>query len=230
MDISANPVDEAESHIRNEFVCRVPVDRRALDGRVVDEHHLASRIGAEAVEQRGEDLDAERVIKVDKQVAAREREAGSIGPHEPNIAACDFTTIGGPIIFGDFVQRGRNLDADNLPERAPCRMQKHASEARAHIDERGPFGCQRYRVEQAVDVGDRRRFIVCCEFEARSDGLGIEFAEEDQGFGGDPVLGIEALTRAPAQWTSALASVSSMPSASILGPRSRTAASVAGRG
>jgi hypothetical protein len=68
------------------------------------------------------------------------------------------------------------------------------------------------------------------EFKARPDGFGIEFAEEDQRFGRDAVLGVEALAGAAAQWTSALASVSSTPSAAKVGPSVRTAASVAGRG
>ena len=68
------------------------------------------------------------------------------------------------------------------------------------------------------------------EFQARPDRLRIEFAEEDQRFGRDAVRGVEALARAAAQWTSALASVSSTPSAANVGPRFRTAASVAGRG
>ena len=101
---------------------------------------------------------------------------------------------------------------------------------RADVDERGAFGRKRHRVEEAIDVGHRRRLVVGGEFEVRPDRLRIEFAEEDQRLGRDAVRGVEALAGAAAQWTSALASVSSTPSASNVGPRFRTAASVAGRG
>jgi hypothetical protein len=87
-------------------------------------------------------------------------------------------------------------------------VQNDPAESRADVDQRRALGRKRYRVEQPVDVRDRRRLVVCGEREAWSDGFGIEFAQEDQRLGRDPVRGIEALAGAAAQWTSALASVS----------------------
>ena len=87
-------------------------------------------------------------------------------------------------------------------------MEDDAPEAGTNVDQRGALGCQRDGIEQPIDIGDRRRLVVGREGDARPDRLGVEFAQEDQRFGRDPVRGIEALAGPPAQWTSALASVS----------------------
>jgi hypothetical protein len=55
-------------------------------------------------------------------------------------------------------------------------VQYDAAEAGTHVDQRRSFGGQRNRVEQAVDVGDRRRLVVSRIFEARPDCLRIELA------------------------------------------------------
>ena len=54
---------------------------------------------------------------------------------------------------------------------------------------------------------------VTARWNLRADGFRVEFSKEDQGLGRDAVLCVKALARTPAQWTSALASVNSTPSA-----------------
>ncbi len=202
----------------------------SLDRRVVHECDGAPPVGAEPVDHRRENFRAEWVVEVDNQVAAVEREGRGVGTNQANIAAGAFASKCGAVGLGNLDERRRDLDADDLAERTPCRLQHHAAEAGADVHQRRALRRQWHRIEQAVDVRDRRRLVVGREFQTRPDRFRIEFAEKDQCFGRDAVRGIEALPRALAQWTSALASVRSTPSAANSGPSLRTAASVAGRG
>jgi hypothetical protein len=230
MEFSASQVHKAHSEVRNQLESRVGIDAGPLDWGVIHERNVAPAIGAEPVEQRRENLSAEWVVEVDNQVAPRERERGRVGAHEANVAAGHLAAIGRPVILRHLEEGRGDLDPHDLAIGAPRGVEHHPPQARADVDQGGAFRCERHRVEQAVDVGDRRRLVVGREFQIGTDRLGIEFAEEDQRLGRDAVRGVEALARAAAQWTSALASVSSTPSAANVGPKFRTAASVAGRG
>jgi hypothetical protein len=199
MDFSASQVDEAEPKVGDQFEGRVGVDRGSFDRRVVHEHDIAATVTTQAIEHWSEYGRTEWVVEVDDQVATRETERGGIGAHEADVAADELTAVGGSIILRDRDQCRRDLDADDLAVGTARSVQHDAPEAGAHVDERGTLGCERHRVEQPIDVGDRCRFVVRREFEVRPDGLGIEFAEKNERLGRDAVRGVETLTRPTAQ-------------------------------
>jgi hypothetical protein len=105
MEFSASQVHETESEVCDWLESGVSIDRRALDGRVIDERDIAPPVGTKPVEHRSENLGAEWVVEVDNQVTARERESGRVGAHEANIAAGEFPSIGRAVLFGHLEQR-----------------------------------------------------------------------------------------------------------------------------
>jgi len=230
MEFSASQVHETESEVGDQVECRVGIDGRPLQRRVVDERDIAAPIGAQPVEHGRQNLRAEWVVEVDNQVTAREFEGCCVGVHQANVAAGEFAPVTCAVVFCHLDECRRDLDPDDLAERAPGGMQHHPAQARADIHERRAFRRQRNGVEQPVDVRDRRGLVVGRKFEVGADGLGVEFAEKDQRLGRDAVLGIEAPACLAAQWTSELASVNSTPSAAAVGATTRTAARVAARG
>ncbi|GAC1450870.1 MAG: hypothetical protein PVSMB8_10150 [Vulcanimicrobiaceae bacterium] len=101
------------------------------------------------------------------------------------------------IVAGDRAECGRDLDADDPPERMHGRKHHHATHPRAYIDERRVVERERNQGEQRVEIADRRRLVVRRVRDARTDRVGVEFAQEEQRLGRDAVLGVETLAGAP---------------------------------
>lgn len=175
------------------------VDRPARDGRMIDERYIShARARHQAFEDARENRFVEWIEEVDDEIAAREDERRRIATHQSHVATPERRAIEGfEIIAGDRMERGRNLDADDLPERVSGGEQNGATHSRAYIDERRVFPRERHEFEQRIEIADRGRLVVRRMHDARSDGFGIEVAEKEQRLGRDVSLGIEALSGAP---------------------------------
>ncbi|GAC1306075.1 MAG: hypothetical protein NVSMB19_17970 [Vulcanimicrobiaceae bacterium] len=193
------PVDGAERGFGNEGERGMTVHERPFDGRMVHERDVARSAACEPIEHAGENRAVERVEEIDHERPARERVVGGVVAHEPDVATAQRRARDRrEIVPCDGVQRGRDLDADDLPERAARGEQYGAAHARAEVDERGVLERERHVREQRVEIADRRRFVMRRMRDTRPDRFGVQFAEKEQRLGRDVAVGVEPLSRAPA--------------------------------
>jgi 2'-5' RNA ligase len=169
---------------------------------VVQDDDVASRHDEDAREHALDGLCAKRVVQVEDEISAREPVREGVGTDEPEVATSPQRRIERcKVRERDGVERRRDLDADDLFERHERREHDDPPHTRSDVDERRPLRLDARRRYEALEVGERRRFVVRRKRDARPDGVRIEIPEKDERFGDDAVFGVEALPGSPSRPT-----------------------------
>lgn len=143
---------------------------------------------------------AEGIVQIHHQRTVREAQACGVRSDDAYVFACEIGMRAAPahqVVARRFAERRRNLHTENLRERPQAREHDDAPHPRADVDERSIRRGNGQRAEQRFEVLDGRGLVVRGIRHRIADGLRIQFAEEEQGFGHHAVLCVEALA-APA--------------------------------
>jgi hypothetical protein len=136
----------------------------------------------------------ERIEEKHDQIAGRIVRDPCVIVHQANVAATQTArACSREILFGDFVETGRDLDSDDLFEWILGGEDHRAPHPRTDVDERG-VGYRRawHACKRSAKIGDWHGFIVCRMRAGIADRLGLQVGEEEHRVRGNTVVVIES--------------------------------------